>query len=159
MPVSEVITDGQMSTTKTYEDFLDGIVSAKAGYSEVKRGDKISIGTLTFDVLNPTSPLGDSVNSNSIVLRLVYGKITFLLMGDAEKDAEASILSAGLPVQADILKVGPHASTSSSSVAFLAQVKPQVAIYFAGIGNSFGHPHAETLQVFPLLGRESLEQM
>jgi len=153
IPVTEVATNGQMHTTSTYEQFLDAIAAAKAKYTEVKRGGSLSVGGLTFAVLSPTSTNGD-MNHNSLVLRLVYGKTVFLLMGDADKDAEASILSAGLPVHANVLKVGHHGSRSASSPAFLAQVKPQVAVYCAGSGNDYGHPHAQTLAALAAVGAQ-----
>ena len=153
MPVAKVVTNGQPHTTKTYENFLDGIASAKAEYVEVKRGDTIALGGLTFDVLSPTSTSGD-MNNNSVVLKLAFGKTTFLFMGDAQKEAEASILAASIPVKADILKVGHHGSRTSSTPSFLAQVKPTVAVYSAGIGNSYGHPHPETIAALTAVGAQ-----
>jgi hypothetical protein len=73
-------------------------------------------------------------------------------MGDAQADAEASMLAAGLIQKTDILKVGHHGSRSSSSPAFLSAVKPTVAIYSAGLGNDYGHPHPETIQALQAIG-------
>ena len=145
MPVAQVVTNGQPTTTKTYERFLGAIKARKAIYKEVKRGATLKLGTLTFQVLNPKSPTGPDLNAQSIVLRLVYGKVSFLFTGDAQQSSEASMLLAHLNVQAQILKVGHHGSRTSSSVAFLAAVKPKVAIYSCGLGNSYGHPYAGTL--------------
>jgi competence protein ComEC len=144
IPVDKVITNGQSNTTSVYENFLDAIASAKAEYAEVKRGDTITLGLLVFNVLSPVSTIGD-MNNNSIVLKLVYGQVTFLFMGDAQTDAEASMVAAGLVPKVDILKVGHHGSRTASSPAFLAVAKPTVAIYSAGLGNDFGHPHPETI--------------
>ena len=44
-----------------------------------------------------------------------------------------------------ILKVGHHGSYTSSSSAFLTAVAPQIAVYSAGRGNSYGHPHKEAI--------------
>ena len=146
MPVAEVVTNGQPHTTVIYEKFLDAIANAKAKYTEVKRGDRLQLGSTTLAVLHPTGPTGSNLNDQSIVLRLVYGQTTFLFDGDAEQTAEASmLLSSVSPVKADILKVGHHGSRSASSPEFLKAVKPQVAIYSAGAGNDYGHPHSETL--------------
>jgi beta-lactamase superfamily II metal-dependent hydrolase len=87
IPVAKVITNGQMDTTSTYEHFLDAISTAKAEYAEVKRGDNIALGDLNFNVLSPTTKTGD-LNHNSIVLRLVYGKVSFL---------KSVIMAAGTP--------------------------------------------------------------
>jgi competence protein ComEC len=153
-PVTEVVTNGQPTTTLTYEHFLDAIAGAKAEYVEVRRGDTIPFGGLTFQVLSPQSVTGPDLNNNSIVLRLVYGASSFLFTGDADQAAEASILSMGLPVQADILKVGHHGSRTASSPIFLRAVKPEIAVYSAGIGNTYGHPHPETLAALVAAGAQ-----
>jgi hypothetical protein len=140
-----VVTNGEPTTTLTYEHFLDAIAGAKAAYKEVKRGDTLTLGGLSLAVLSPEGPGGEDLNDGSIVLRLAYGKVAFLFTGDAQQTAEVSMLRAGEPVEAQILKVGHHGSRSSSSPAFLAAVRPEVAVYSAGLGNSYGHPHAETL--------------
>jgi Metallo-beta-lactamase superfamily len=67
MPVSRVVTNGEAYTTAAYEHFLDAILSSGAEYSEAKGGDTISLGGLTFLVLNPGGYLGDDPNENSIV--------------------------------------------------------------------------------------------
>ncbi len=152
--VDKVITNGQMHTTSTYERFLDAIASAKADYQEVKRGDIIFVGGFSFVVLNPVTTNGNDLNENSIVLRLVYEQVSFLFDGDAGAVAEGDMLASGLPISANILKVGHHGSRSASSPAFLAQVKPAVAIYSAGRGNDYGHPHAETLANLKAVGAQ-----
>ncbi len=153
MPVAKVITNGQPTTTKTYENFLDVIAAAKAEYVEVKRGDTINLDGLVFTVLNPANILSDDLNNNSVVLRLVYGKVSFLFEGDAEIKAEAGMATSVVsPFTATILKVGHHGSRTSSSPSFLALVKPEVAIYSAGKGNMYGHPHPETLAALAAVG-------
>lgn len=155
IPVAKVVTNGQPTTTKTYENFLDAIASAKAQYVEVKRGDSLRLGDLAFAVLNPVSPKGEDLNDKSLVLRLVYNKVSFLFTGDAETKAEEAMsVSSFSPVEATILKVGHHGSRSSSTPAFLDLVKPEVAVYSAGKGNSYGHPHAETIAALLAVGAQ-----
>lgn len=152
MPVAKVVTNGQSQATSTYEDFLDAIASAKAEYVEARRGDAIAAGNLVFEVLNPSDELSEDVNNNSLVLRLKYKLVSFLFEGDAEQAAEKSILASGLSPQAQILKVGHHGSKLSSSPDFLARVKPEAAIYFAGVNNLYGYPHPETLEALQAVG-------
>jgi competence protein ComEC len=154
LPVQKVVTNGQPHTTQTYENFLDGIAAAKAEYVEAKQGDTIPFGSLAFQVLSPVSPTGDELNNNSLVLRLAVNQVSFLFTGDAQEDAEASMISAGLPLQADILKVAHHGSHTSSSPAFLDQVQPAAAVYSAGAGNEYGHPHAETIAALTNVGAQ-----
>ena len=152
IPTSEVVTNGQAHTTGVYEKFLDGIANAKAEYVEAKRGDTVKAGSLTFEVLSPVTAVGDDLNNNSLVLRLVVGKVVILFTGDAQTDAEGSMVAAGLPLKADILKVGHHGSTTSSSATFLNLVRPAVAVYMAGLNNQYNHPRPETLAALTAIG-------
>ena len=85
-------------------------------------------------------------NDNSIVLRIAFGERAFLFVGDAEEQEEQDLLTlpAGA-LRADVLKVGHHGSRTSSSPAFLAAVRPDVAVVSVGARNRFGHPHPTTL--------------
>lgn len=84
-------------------------------------------------------------NDNSFVLRLVHGAHSFLFTGDAEREAEASLVARGGALRSDVLKVAHHGSRSSSTAALLGAVAPHVALVSAGRGNRFGHPHDEVL--------------
>lgn len=154
IPVTKVVTNGQPNTTGVYEKFLDGIANAKAEYIEAKRGDTLQAGSLSFQVLSPVSAASGDINNNSLVVRLVVGKVVFLFTGDAQTDAETSMVAANLPLNADILKVGHHGSRTSSSLAFLNQVKPAVAVYMAGVNNSYGHRHPETIASLKTVGAQ-----
>jgi len=155
IPVSQVYATGQPHTTSAYEGFLNAIFAAKAKYTEVKRGDRIPLGNLTLEVLSPSRirPTGD-MNNNSLVLRLDYGSVGFLFEGDAQAEAESALLAAGLARPATVLKVGHHGSRSSSTPAFLAAVHPQIGVYSAGAGNSYGHPHPQTIANLKAVGTE-----
>jgi len=151
-PVAKVITNGQPHTTSVYEHFLDAIAAAQAEYVEVKRGDVISLDGIDFRVLNPANNNNPDLNENSIVLQFTYGQTTFLMMGDSGADTESALLSAGLPLKADILKVGHHGSTSGSTPAFLNAVQPKMALYSAGINNQYGHPAPQTIAALEAVG-------
>lgn len=150
--VDEVWICGYSSTSKTYNDFMDAANSEAGEVLTAERGDTITAGTLTFSILHPVEPLFDDSNNNSIVLLLHYGNIDFLFEGDAEIDAEASMISAGIISDVDILKVGHHCSRTASSPAFLNITMPEVAVYMAKIGNTYGHPHTESLSALQSIG-------
>jgi competence protein ComEC len=71
-----------------------------------------------------------------------------MLPGDAEKQAESSILSDSgeAALRADVLKVGHHGSKNSTMSGFLAAVHPSVAVIRAGEDNLYGHPNPELLE-------------
>jgi competence protein ComEC len=142
--VDEIWLNGDTATSETYSQFMSAVDSEGADVHVAKRGDTIRAGNLTFDVLSPVS-LGDDINNNSIVLNLSYGQVDFLFTGDAEQEAEASMVTAGIVPDVNILKVGHHGSRTASSMQFLEAAAPEHAIYMAGQDNSYGHPHPETI--------------
>jgi len=87
-------------------------------------------------------------NNDSLVVRLRYLEKTFLLPGDAEKQAEAAMLSENDTgtLHADVLKVGHHGSKNSTMPDFLAAVAPRISIISAGEENPYGHPNPELLE-------------
>ena len=97
-------------------------------------------------------------NNDSLVLRLKYGERTFLLPGDAEKQAESAMLeeNAETSLRADVLKVGHHGSKNSTMPGFLAAVHPQVAVISAGEDNPYGHPNKELLERLETAGIRTL---
>lgn len=117
---------------------------------QISAGDRIDIGdeAVNISVLHPEKGgvLKDNENSNSMVLMLSYLGTDFLLTGDAEEDAEASVLKK-FNIESDVLKVGHHGSSSSTSKRFIEAVDPTYAVIECGKGNSYGHPHYETLDI------------
>jgi competence protein ComEC len=85
------------------------------------------------------------VNAASVVAKLRVRGHAVLFTGDAEKTAERALLAAGADLRAEVLKVGHHGSRDSSTPAFLAAVGAKTAIISSGTGNTYGHPHSETL--------------
>lgn len=151
--VKEIWYNGETSTSKTYSDFMSAVNAENAKVNIATRGNVIQVDGLTFKVLNPVN-LKESTNNNSIVLHLAFGEIDFLFTGDAEKEAEATMLiKSDMPVpDVEILKVGHHGSKTASSQDFLTVTRPEIAIYMAGEGNKYGHPHEETIQALLAVG-------
>jgi beta-lactamase superfamily II metal-dependent hydrolase len=125
-----------------------------AEVEEARKGETIVVGNLVFDVLFPWEPLVADTNSNSVVLRLIYGDTGFLFTGDAEEAFESSMIASSVMFDIDILKIAHHGSRSSLFPLFLSIVKPEVAIYMAGEDNTYGHPHPETIQALEDIGAE-----
>ncbi|MFC1982886.1 MBL fold metallo-hydrolase [Chloroflexota bacterium] len=142
--VEEIWINGDTSTSGTYSEFMSAVNSEDAQVYVARRGDTIQAGDIILHVLHPDN-LGSTTNNNSIVMSLSFGQVDFLFTGDAEQEAEASMLTAGIVPDVEILKVGHHGSRSSSSAQFLDTVKPEIAIYMAGQVNSYGHPHQESI--------------
>lgn len=89
---------------------------------------------------------GGSVNDRSIILRVTYGRTSFLFTGDIEEPVETRLLGQGAPLATDVLKVAHHGSDTSSTPAFVAAVHPALALISVGVGNRFGHPTAGAIE-------------
>lgn len=89
------------------------------------------------------------VNEVSTVASMKYGNHSLLFTGDTNVSRENLLKHLD---QYDVLKVAHHGSKHSSSLKFLEQVRPKVAVISVGVGNSYGHPHAETLQRLASVG-------
>lgn len=151
--VNEIWHNGGESDSKTYAEFMGAVESEGTTVNVAKLHDIIQAGELSLYIHNPAD-LEGSTNNDSIVLHLAYGKIDFLFTGDAEKEAEGNMMAlSSIPVpRIEILKVGHHGSKTASSKDFLAVTSPEVAIYMAKEGNSYGHPHQETIDALNEIG-------
>lgn len=103
-----------------------------------------ALGEAQVTVLGPRKEY-EETNDTSIVLRVDYGETSFLFTGDMESTAEKDLLDAGCDLDATVLKVGHHGSSTSSSYVFLREVMPEYAVISVGENNSYGHPNEEVM--------------
>jgi len=151
--VDQIWHNGDTSTSKTYSDFMNRVNTEGADVHTARLHGIIKAGDLELFVHHPAN-LSGSTNDNSIVLHLAYGNTDFLFTGDAEQEAEVHMMMPGsvrLP-EVEILKVGHHGSRTASSGDFLSITSPEVAFYMAGVDNSYGHPHTETITALNQIG-------
>lgn len=130
---------------------LEEAVTAERGVAHItaRRGMRLMLGGGAYaDVLFPDRDVSAvETNTGSVVLRIVYGATGFLFTGDLPSAVEGwLVLLDGSALQSDVLKAGHHGSRTSSSAEFLAAVHPGIVVISAGKGNSYGHPHQETLE-------------
>jgi len=143
---------------------LTGVAHETAAYSEVLRlssEKKIPVipattetaieisGETEIEILWPQQNLigknvGD-LNETSIVLRVDFGQTSAILTGDIGVETERELIENGAKLQADILKLGHHGASTSSSEKFVAAVNPSIVLISAGKDNKFGHPTPEVL--------------
>jgi competence protein ComEC len=114
-----------------------------------------------FDMLHPTAAsYGDEglkTNARSCTLRVGNGRRTLLLAGDIEAAQEAALLERARDrLRADVLLAPHHGSGTSSTLAFLQAVRPEVAIFQVGYRNRFHHPKAEVYERYGMLGAQRL---
>ena len=95
---------------------------------------------MTFTILSPESGVNYTETNNvSAVIRAAFGNTHILFYGDAETEIERQLLMSGEALSADILKVGHHGSSTSSSDDFIYAVAPEYAVISCGKNNSYGH--------------------
>jgi len=138
--VNEIVDSGMTATTNIYSRYTADAKAEGCTWVADNR-QTFTWGNVALQILTGPETWQD-VNDYSVVTRLDCGNIEFLFDGDAEAPAEAALQG---DISAEILKVGHHGSTSSSSYSFLSRVMPQVAIVSVGTGNTYGHPAAGTL--------------
>jgi len=144
--IGKVYMPKATTTTKTFKDLLLAIKAKNLKINTAKAGTVIlNQGNLKINFVAPCGSNYDDLNNWSAVTRIQYGNNSFLLTGDAEALSEQEILSSGANLKANVLKVGHHGSSSSTSPAFLKAVAPKYAVISVGTGNKYGHPHKVTL--------------
>lgn len=142
--VGEVWMTENTANSSVYEEAVEAILASDADYDEPQAGDVFDIGPLTLSVLHPETLTG-GLNEDSLAVHFSYGDMAFLFTGDAYMAQEEAMIASGANVDAQFLHLGHHGSKTSSSEKFLDAVDPTYAIYSAGTGNSYGHPHQEVL--------------
>lgn len=119
-------------------------------WRRVHPGDSLQLDEVTVTVLAPDSAWTaslDDPNEASTVLRVRVGRVRFLLTGDAERGEEGWLLDRDPSLlRADVLKVGHHGSSTSTTPEFLAAVRPCAALVSVGAGNRYGHPSPAVLR-------------
>lgn len=144
--IGQVVMPKESSNTQTFRDVMTAIANKGLKPIEAKAGVKLDMGwELYAELLAPNSSGYDDINDYSAVLRIVYGKNSFLFTGDAETQSESEMLRLGSQLKVDVFKVGHHGSKTSSTAAFLKLVGPKYAVISVGKGNSYGHPTGEAL--------------
>lgn len=117
--------------TEEYSDLQNSVKENNITVSYLKSDDNLIFGNLNFEIISPSEPY-NSTNENSLVMRLTYGKNTFLFTGDISKKVEEALLNSDLELKSDVLKVAHHGSMTSSSEEFLDAVNPKFSIVSAG---------------------------
>ena len=129
-------------------------------WHRVHPGDSVQVDGVTITFLAPDSlwTIGlTDPNLASTIAVARFGMVRFLLVGDAERAEEDWLLARHRDeLKADVLKVGHHGSSTSSSDSFLAAVRPDVAIISVGLGNNYGHPSVDVLRALSRVGAEVL---
>lgn len=142
-PVGAVWDSGYVQGSKLQQRFLQTIKTNRIPYHKAKAGEKTSVGGVDISILAPSRE-GEGPNNNSVVLYVKYGKTSFFLPGDMEEEERSTIRA--IP-KADVYKAAHHGSRNGTDAAMLDSMRPRYIVYSYKPGNSYGHPHPETVSI------------
>lgn len=117
--------------------------------SQVMAGDRIVLSDRVYlDVLYPSEISGGGNDASMVVmLHVIEDEDTSILFtGDIGMKTESYLISSGLDLDCDILKVAHHGSKYSSCEEFIDYCSPDIAVISVGARNFYGHPAPDTLE-------------
>ena len=144
LEVETVFTSPYAGDSPSYEIFTDAVYGAGLELTVPELGESYRLGEASFSFIGPLEDY-DNLNDDSLVMRLEYGDTSFLFTGDMTSKAEKDLINDGADLRCDVLKVGHHGSSGSSCYQFLYEAQPGIGVISCEKGNSYGHPHEETL--------------
>lgn len=148
-PIETLIMPKVSHTTETFKRVVTAVENRKLTITAPVSGKSYSLGSAVFTIIAPLDQESEiakeDLNNHSVGIRLVHGKNSFLLCGDAEKEEEQEMLHGNRVVSADVLKASHHGSDTSTSELFYKEVSPKTVVISVGEGNDYGHPHVSTL--------------
>ena len=139
---------GANGNSPVWREIAAKAASKKMRITSMRSGRSFDFGHTHIEALSPPAdyePEDAAKNNDSLVLKITYGKHSFLLTGDMEKQMEANLLADGKLTHTDVLKVGHHGSKTSSTEEFIEAVHPTYAVISDGFENSFRHPHSDVM--------------
>ncbi len=154
--VGAVLLSAPTYDSEPYQAFLREVAAQGVPVYMAEADMDFSLGDTELDVLYPFEPTtGDEIadmNDASVIMKVREGGHSVLLTGDAQAVEELALVEQGADLEADILKAGHHGSHTSSAFEFVEAVAPRLMVISCGQGNSYGHPHRETLDTAAALG-------
>lgn len=144
------VPEEMLTPSFAYENMLTAADEKGLHFTPARAGHVMELSSDGMTKLTIQYPTADTVmddlNDYSVVCRLECGDTSFLFMGDLTEKGEEMMLEQMLVEKTDVLKVGHHGSSYSSSRAFLAKLRPSLAVISVGKDNEYGHPAEDTLK-------------
>jgi competence protein ComEC len=160
--VNKVLEPGVSYNSSIYQEWLNVVEDKGIECYVARAGQEIDLGSeIEIEVLNPPEQLFEEtshdVDNNGVVLRLAWGKVSFLFTADIREEAEFELIWQRANLRSTVLKAAHHGSGTSTISQFLAAVDPEVAVISVGADNTFGHPSPEvTERLIDRLGEDNV---
>jgi competence protein ComEC len=162
--IGDVFDSGLKHSSTLYEEYGALIEEREIPLRIVRAGDTIeSYDPARLTILHPTdtfvsqegwAPYG--LNNGSIVVRLDYGKVSFLFLGDVEVETDLTLLKRKDYLKATVVKVPHQGSLTGSSQELVEAMEPSVAVVSVSQGNRFGHPADAVIRRYEACGARIL---
>ena len=154
-PVQFLLLAEAIPRDEAWEELITAAEENGTEVVYVSAGDSLNLEGCSMECLYPSADdSSEDANALSQVWSLQVEEISILFTGDIGSDEEELLLERGLLFDCTILKVAHHGSKYSTCEAFLETVQPEWAVISYGEGNSYGHPHADTLERLKAAGSE-----
>lgn len=149
--VKQVLESGFPYDSYIYQEWLNVIKDKQIKHKITHAGQEIDLGNGTkLEMLNPPVKLfqgtSHDVDNNGVVIKMRWGKVSFLFTADIRDEAEFELVSQRANLKSTVLKVAHHGSRTSTSTQFLAATDPEIAVISVGANNPFGHPDSEVVE-------------
>lgn len=154
--IGAVYMPDKKSDSKTYKNLIKTIDANGIQIIEAYAGLSFTLGEAECMIVSPEKNADEDANNESVTIFLDYFDTEFLFTGDMENEAEEAVLEAGYFIDADVLKIAHHGSSTGTTEEFLHKVSPDFAAISCGEDNRYGHPHEETLDLLEAYGLEPL---
>ncbi len=137
----------QSEVCSTYKQLVDSLGLTQHFINQPQRMDSCTGYGVFF--IHPTfefwKKYQTDINNNSLTVKIIFGRRSFLFLGDVEMEAEAALLNYGDLLKAEVLKIPHHGSETSSTLALLKIVRPKFAVISLGKNNKFGFPSSSVI--------------
>lgn len=145
-----------MTSMDPASEMLRGAVELR----RCKQGDAWQWDGVNFAILHPEASAYDDakVKTNNLgcTLKITSADGTILMTADIEKISEQQLLARYKDqpntLKADVMVVPHHGSKTSSTVAFIEAVSPEMALVPVGYRSRFRHPNAAVLERYAAQG-------
>ena len=155
-PANEVLVPAYTADTKIYASFMRMAENKNLPRRTPSPGETLTFGKAAIRFLGPSLFDHERENDNSLAVLISGGGCRFLFTGDLETEGETELLASGRSLRADVLAVGHHGSSTSTTEELLSAVSPSYAVISVGADNGYGHPSPEVLARLKKAGCEVL---
>ena len=155
-PANEVLVPAYTADTKIYASFMRMAENKNLPRRTPSPGETLKFGKAAIRFLGLSRFDHERENDNSLAVLVSGGGCRFLFTGDLETEGETELLASGRSLRADVLAVGHHGSSTSTTEELLSAVSPSYAVISVGAENDYGHPSPEVLARLKKAGCEVL---